>query len=76
MYDDELKPCPFSETKFHDVPGYVEGYGCPICGGLSYHLRMKTKDIIAAMNQPMLPDLEVLRKRLLQELIKRDPKWI
>lgn len=30
--------CPHEGAKFKDVPGYVEGYGCPVCKGLSYHL--------------------------------------
>jgi hypothetical protein len=32
---DVLKiPCPYNGVAYKHVPGYVEGYGCPVCGGI------------------------------------------
>jgi hypothetical protein len=33
-----MKICPFIGVKFKNIPGYVPGYGCPLCTGLSYHV--------------------------------------
>ncbi len=33
--------CPWDRTHFHIIPGYEEGYGCPLCKGLSYHLEVE-----------------------------------
>jgi len=32
--------CPYDGIAFKKVPGYVSGYGCPVCKGLSYHLEL------------------------------------
>lgn len=33
------KPCPYDDVPYKDVPGYVPGYGCPVCKAISfYHL--------------------------------------
>lgn len=32
--------CPYSGVLFSNVPGYKDGYGCPVCKGLSYHLKI------------------------------------
>jgi len=30
--------CPYDGTAYKEIPGYVDGYGCPVCGGLrEYH---------------------------------------
>jgi hypothetical protein len=36
-----VKMCSALGRLFKDVPGYVKGYGCPICKGLSYHLPLE-----------------------------------
>jgi hypothetical protein len=35
------EPCPYDGVQFKRVPGYEEGYGCPVCKGLSYHLLLE-----------------------------------
>lgn len=33
------KPCPYDGIAYSQVPGYVSGYGCPVCEAISaYHL--------------------------------------
>jgi Fe-S-cluster-containing hydrogenase component 2 len=34
------EPCPHTGLPFDEISGYVEGYGCPACKGLSYHTLM------------------------------------
>lgn len=29
--------CPYDGVAYRDVPGYVEGYGCPVCKAISFH---------------------------------------
>lgn len=36
-----MKKCPYYNVLFRLVPGYVSGYGCPICKGLSDHLEIE-----------------------------------
>lgn len=33
--DEEL--CPYDGIAYKDVLGYVCGYGCPVCKGISFH---------------------------------------
>lgn len=31
--------CPYDDTSYNQVPGYVSGYGCPVCKAIGvYHL--------------------------------------
>ena len=31
--------CPYDGIAYSKVPGYISGYGCPVCGGIGqYHL--------------------------------------
>ncbi len=32
------KLCPYNRVTFSSIPGYIPGYGCPVCKGLSYHV--------------------------------------
>lgn len=40
-------PCPFTGSAFTAVPLYREGYGCPCCKGLSWHLDMTPEEMRA-----------------------------
>ena len=34
--------CPYDGIAYSNVPGYIGGYGCPVCGAISfYHLPVK-----------------------------------
>ncbi len=37
LRDGFLVPCPFTNYTYCNVPGYQDGYGCPVCGGISIH---------------------------------------
>ena len=30
----DRRPCPFAGVAYSKVPGYVSGYGCPVCKGI------------------------------------------
>ena len=33
--------CPYAGIAYSEVPGYISGYGCPVCGGIGpSHLRL------------------------------------
>lgn len=37
--DKHEKYCQYRNVAYHNVPGYVSGYGCPECGGIGpYHV--------------------------------------
>ena len=40
MLGEKKQMCPHDGVSFEKIPGYVEGYGCPVCKGLSNHLEM------------------------------------
>lgn len=38
MFSYEKAMCKWDRVRFERIPGYVSGYGCPECKGLSRHL--------------------------------------
>lgn len=37
--------CPFDNIAYSKVPGYVSGYGCPVCKAIGqYHLPVPVKE--------------------------------
>ncbi len=30
------KPCPYTGIAYENVPGYIPGYGCPVCKAISW----------------------------------------
>ena len=30
------KPCPYDGVLYSKVPGYIEGYGCPVCKAIGF----------------------------------------
>jgi len=42
--------CPYDGVAYSSVPGYISGYGCPVCGAIgAYHLPIK-KDLTKEEN--------------------------
>lgn len=40
----QLVPCPYTGIAYSRVPGYVSGYGCPVCKGIGIeHLTVEAK---------------------------------
>ncbi len=40
--------CPYDNITYNHVPGYVEGYGCPVCKAIgTYHLPVSTLPFIS-----------------------------
>jgi hypothetical protein len=76
--------CPYDGVPFEEVPGYVSGYGCPICKGLSVHVgveapggkaRLWDDELRALLNLLMVSDpwpLEESEQVLLKGLADRE----
>jgi hypothetical protein len=44
------KPCPYDGIAYSKVPGYVSGYGCPVCKGIGpYHLPIPETQVTAVL---------------------------
>jgi len=39
--------CPYNRIPFKQIPGYIEGYGCPVCKSITfYHLKLEWINIV------------------------------
>ena len=44
-------PCPYTGIAYEQVPGYVPGYGCPVCKAISFnHLTVTPAQARAALS--------------------------
>ena len=42
----EEKPCPYDNVFYWEIPGYIEGYGCPVCKAIGpYHLPIDDEEV-------------------------------
>lgn len=37
LNEQRLSNCPWDGIEYSSVPGYVSGYGCPVCGAISFN---------------------------------------
>lgn len=57
------RPCPYTGVAYNRVPGYVEGYGCPVCKAIgSFHINVTVDE--AERTLILLPKIAELNKAL------------
>lgn len=70
------KLCPYDDVAYERVPGYVSGYGCPVCKAISFY-HLPVPDIRVRMHRDQLRsgDTLILAKRGGGERFVPGDKW-